>query len=76
VTSRFQGRAWWAAALWAVCLILAVPATATAMLATLDEAAVAVLGLLQPAPQIVGLGQAQGLTTNRCVTVNPSQPCR
>jgi hypothetical protein len=48
------------------------------MHATLDEAAVAVFGLTQLAPGLtgLGLGQGQGLTTNRCVTVSPSGPCQ
>ena len=44
----------------------------------IDEAAVAAFGLNQMAPGVFGLGRGQGpsLTTNRCVTVSPSQPCR
>ncbi len=47
-----------------------------ALHATLDEAAVAVAGLLQLVPQAVGQGQGPGLTTNQCVTISPSRPCR
>lgn len=49
-----------------------------AMHATLDEAAIVAFGLTPMTPGLFGLarGQGTGLTTNRCVTVSPSQPCR
>ena len=49
-----------------------------ALHASLDEATVAASGPMQTPLDLFGTGRAfgQGVSTNRCVTVSPSRPCR